>query len=781
MAKKNSTKTATKEALQASEPKLQMFTGWQGVNFKESPLGWDPLETGKYDHNQTDLKTNYVLVQNNLVTTDSLTIETRPDSIKIGSIPSGAGSGAKFTGVACLYYKWLFAVIRRPVTGGFTERIYYRDITNNNLTTWTLVGLRDAEEGWFPINYTITEVGYYEEKFIALTRHSSSSGQTVNGKYFTKYEGEIFTAELHHYEDLGDGDEAMTIGTLTSAIYVPDPSTTCTLTPRGNLLGNSTGNTITDDSGTHYMSTRVEVCFTYTNQYGSTLPSNLTTIYVEHNPVTWSANRYLRITGTVPTDKEITGVDIYCSLDENQDEIFIGHVDIVSGQSTWAYNWLGALSDTTQWMNVQLQTPTENSTKGVSATHFANHDSRLYFWGDPDHPYRLYIGGNPGSELSIARGLGGAFVDIEPGSGIEVKGTAKWKTVSGANIITMMCGNANTNKVKRFNLVETNLTITNEIASRGYMYEEVSNVVGCNSRWGYGVFSDGLYSVNRYGLMLTTMAMEYNSQMRNTQVSDVIQPIFTERLGNRVNDARMVCIDEVVYIVLSEEPSHGNAPTSLDRVILCYDLTLKAWYTFTHDGDDTLLLHAMAIDSEDYIEGLGIISENEIYLYPTTGIQSETVPAFKVLFETGELAPRQPVQQMTYIQQIEFKFDYLISDPNDPPVILIEGVDYYGRPFAIYKKINIKSRGHHGKTGTLRNYQEWVRVEKLVESYRIRIIGKARFRMTHFISKLYTSSNKINLVYGYDDRDTFVDRQNKTHIIHHYIDDYNNLRRAIVT
>lgn len=778
MAKKNSTKTATKEALQASEPRLMTFTGWQGVNFKESPLGWEPLETNRvYAHHQTDLKPNYLLIQNNMVTTDGITVETRPDSIKIGSTPKTLPDTVTFTGVACLYHRWLFAVVRRPVENGFTERVYYRDITRSDIDTWTLVRMYDAEEGWFPENYEITEIGYYEEQLIALTMHPVDSGEDDH-----VFEGEVFTASLRYTKDRVTNVDNIVVGTLSSAIRVDDPVTRCNLTVHGDLRGNATdADPIEDEDGIHYLTTRVEVCFVYTNKYGSTLPSDLTSMYVEHNPVTWSANRYLEIDGTLPANQGITGIDIYCSLDENQDEIFIGHVDVRAGQTTWKYNWLGAMSDTTQWTNVQLQTPTENTTKGVTATHFANHDSRLYFWGDPDHPYRLYIGGNPGSELSIARGLGGAFVDIEPGSGIEIKGTAKWKTVSGANIITMMCGNPNTNRVKRFNLVETNMTITNEIASRGYMYEEVSNVVGCNSRWGYGVFADGLYSVHRYGVMLTTMAMEYNSQMRNQQVSDVIQPIFTERLGLRTNDARMVCIDDVIYIVLSEEPSHGSEPVSLDRVILCYDLNLKAWYTFTHDGGDDLLLHAMAIDSEEFTEGLGIISEKEIYLYPTTGIQEETVPDFQVLFETGELSSRQPLQQTTYIQQIEFRFDYLISDPDDPPEILVEGVDYYGRPFKVTKRINIRSRGHHGKTVTMRDYQEWVRIEKLVESYRIRIKGRVRCRMTHFVTKLYSSSNKIGLVYGYDAHDSYRDRQGNDHVIHHYIDDYNNLRRAIVT
>ena len=549
------------------------------------------------------------------------------------------------------------------------------------------------------------------------------------------------------------------------------------------------------------MTTRVQVYYSYVNQFGSTKSSNGATIYTEVNPVTWSSAKYLQVTGKAPTDKEITGVDLYCTLDENSDAIFIGHVDLeytikddgtwkYNGGGNWTYNWLGAMSDLSQWTNAQLTKPTENNTKGVRAKHFNIHDSRMYFWGDPEHPYRLYIGGNPGAELSVARGLGGAFVDIEPGSGIEIHGTQKWKTTAGANIITMLCGNPNTNRVKRFNLVETSITVTNEISSKGYMYEEVSNVVGCNSRWGHGVFADGLYTVSRYGLMVTTMAMEYNSQMRSQDVSSVIQPIFTERLGERLTDARMVYIDGIIYIILSEtshrESLYGDKPQPLDRVIICYDVETKAWYTFTHGhegNDDDLLLHAMPIDSEQYDEGLGIISENAVTLYPTTGIQDTVSPNFDILIETGELSARTPIQGFSYLCQLELRFDYLVGEAR----VLVEGVDYYGRDFKVIKRINRPQYGKNpdGSFGPddaeMRSHTEWIRIDKHVESYRIQIKGKARCRLTHINAKVYQDSARIGLPYGFDAGDGFVNRHKQAEVIHHYIKDYNNLRRAIVT
>jgi len=776
MAKKNSSKTATEKSISASEPKVQVFTGWQGVNFKESPLGWEFDESRIDNTRQTDLKTSYLLIQNNLVTTDGLTVETRPDSEVIFF-----GYDYDLTGVACMWRSWLICAAVDPMSG--RQLLIRHDINEdvNDKDTYHIIMCKDAERQTepselFPEGYEITEIGYYEETLIVLTRHPSDEERYDEYNY-RPWEAEMYTGALR-WRRSASGTGFAVFGNVVSRKKLPDPVEAPALSGV-NIITNST----IDDVDDTPMTTRVEVEYVWCNDFGSTLPSEKAVIYCDSSPVTWSGSKYLNIKGPVPdTDAflpgiDITGVDIYLTLDENQEAVFAGHVNITENTwdeedvKRWSFDWLGALSDVSQWTNVALQVPEENSTKGVPASYFANHDSRLYFWGDPENPYRLYIGGNPGSELSIARGTGGAWVDIEPGSGIEVRGTAKWKTTSGANIVTIMCGNPNTNKVKRFNLVETNTTVTNELSVNGYMYEEVSNVVGCNSRWGFGVFADGLYSVSRYGLMLTTMAMEYNAQMRNQSVSEVIQPIFTERIGHRLNDARIVAIDDVIYVVLSEEPEHPDDPQSLDRVILCYDMDLKAWYTFTHDGNDGLLLHAMAIDSDEHHEGLGIVSQREVTLYPTTGIQDPTQPSFDILLETGELSARVPTTAIHYLSQLELRFDYFVGSGN----VTVEGVDYYGRPFRVIKFLN-----RMGIRKDTRDWVEWIRVDRLVENYHITIKGPARFRLTHIVAKAFTQSNRVGIVYGYDDHDTYRKRNGTWQDMHHYIKDYNNLRRAIV-
>ena len=111
MAKKNSTKTATKEALQSSEPKMQAFRQWKGINFSEvSPL-WNSYADEVYtEDRQTDLPPNFLLVQNNLRTTPQAAIETTfrpvkwiegPKSTSGKDYQDGAGTihVNKFTGI----------------------------------------------------------------------------------------------------------------------------------------------------------------------------------------------------------------------------------------------------------------------------------------------------------------------------------------------------------------------------------------------------------------------------------------------------------------------------------------------------------------------------------------------------------------------------------------------------------------------------------------------------------------------------------------------------------
>lgn len=828
MAKKHSSKTATQEAIKSAEPRILSFKGWQGVNYADAPLTWEPLEIGPGKDRQTDLPSNYLMVQNNLITTDTRGLETRPDSRIIGEPPTitiGTSTfETEFTGIATVIRRLLFCAVRIKNFSPTTEVVVYRDLTVSGTSSWNIIRLINGEvfshygssidtfiENNFTSSIRINEIAQFAQYLI------------VTGVYNNELDSGDVPCMLVAKATFGVSPFSITVKgyfprdnqwTLTNYVCgvpkVPNP-TTANFSLQAVKMKSATVD------GDEDAPTRIQICHVYTTIFGSTLAgpsvSNVKykTIYVEYDPQLWNKKRYLHIQcddkyypdessvyiidENITRDSPINGVDLYARINENTEWFFIGHVskftqvipnsDDSEYYYRWEYKWFGAMTDTKKWLNSSMTIPEENNTASPGVSHVACVDSRLYYWGVKGKQYRLYIGGNPGNELSISRGLGGAYIDIEAGSGYLIRGVTKWKTQSGANITTIMCWHQNTSKVKRFNLIETNLSLSNEVQYKSYMYEEVSNVTGCNSRWGYGVFEDGLYSVNRYGLMLVTMASEYNSQMKSQKVSGVIDPIFTERIGNRLNDSRMIYIDGIIYIALSETEGHSSSATSLDNVLLCYDIEKKAWYTFTHDEmlsspDTDHILGIISVDSDDSQEGLGAITKNQVRLYPTTGIQNATVPAFQVIMETGELIPKMPKQAFYYIQQLEFRFDYFIGNPNNPATILIEGVDYYGRSFSIEKQLNIKSRGNHGLTGEQRAYIEWIRVDKIVESMRIRIKGKARFRLTHINARCYQQSDTIGTPYGFDSLDSYKDRHGNDHVIHHYIKDYNNLRKAVI-
>lgn len=732
MAKKNSTKTATKEALQSSEPRLMAFKGWKGININEAPLGWIPIDEG--DFNESNLAANYLAVQNNAETTISGAIQTRPDTEVIATPPAGLS----FNGVSCLRQDYLICA--------FSDNSI-RWTRLNEDDGWHQIKVQDVDDGKFLDNVHWTSIGYYENSLICLTGPKNEDSDLIAG--------EIFTGAFK-------GDRPPE--SISNSKRIPDPTVSPALEPMGSLEAGDVS--------------RISVGYVFSNKFGTTVSDAMqwATIIVNDGPERWHSGKYLKVTGPVTQGYDITGVDLYCRVDDNSDAIFIGHIDVMPTQSTWSFSWLGAMADTSAWTSVSLTLPTENTTKGVDASYMRVHDGRLYFWGGSIR-YRLYIGGNPGNELSVARGVGGAFVDIEPGNGMEIKGTAKFKTYNGASIVTIMCSNPNTSRVKRYNLLETNLTISNELSAKGYMTEEVANVVGAVSHFGFGSWHDGLYTINRYGLMLTTMAMESQNQLRATSVSDAIEPIFNDIKANRLSKSHMVYINGVIYIVMGTEAPHSdNLYDELDRLILCYDIDQKTWWTYTYDLDE-VVLSMLNIDSQEHWEGLGLITPTRVCLIPSTGPIGQNPPmwdksdlgkAFEVLIETGELTIRQPPQQTTYLSQLEFRFDYIVGEMT----ITVEGVDYYGRRRTISKKVDVPEMQ--------RRWPIWLRIDELFETYKVRIQGKARFRMTHFIAKTYTQSYKIDQVYGLTDHSYYSDRHGGSTDIHHPLESYNNLRAAII-
>lgn len=706
-----------------SEPKLQVFRDFAGVNFEHSGGFQDDvdIDTATASGDQTDLQMNYMFLQNNASIVSNKTIETRNDIVRLFSAPSGV----RFTGPVCLVGPKLYVSKSdgNIGIGDLDDRASSSEpiIVSSNVTLENNTGSA----------HTWTSLDRYDNKLIALTSQN-----------------EIWTADVSGYS----------VGTLSNARQIPDPETDFT----GHLTGKGTlriSMTYSED-----YPFRIEIAHTYVNKYGPTAISPNTVFYANHPVSEWHAGCYLRIDGVIPSGYAIKAVELYYATDNAMDMIFLGRRDVTSSATTWAYNWFGYVDATSMWPTANLVPPNQNYTKGVHASRVKDIDGRLYFWGDSSNGQRLYIGGNPGNLLSISPGTGGGFVDVEPGTGQVVRHVCKYKTQSGNSIVTMLCSSPNTKKDQRYNLVEDTISLSNEQSMRSWQAEQVAGAIGCKSYDGALVCEDGLYSVSRYGLALTTMTMEYNSQIRTNYVSDAIKPVFTDAVDKetRLSHSMLIELDGIIYMALGTgSDEEGN----LDNVLFCYDIDLKAWWTYTLDVD-LPILGLFHVDWQGQREGIGIVTRSGIYMLPTTVDDDWSVNAnHSFLVESACLSTQMPQQGCQYLSQLEFHFDRIVGDMR----IEVRMVDMFGRNLKVVKNVSESTQ--------LFDHVVHMRIDQRVMSYVITMTGTARFRMTHFIARVYTLSNKIGQVWGFDD--SISHRFSGS--VHPTFKCYNDIRKAIFT
>lgn len=724
-----------------SEPRMQVFKGFSGVNFENALM--DPIDPNTWRNDdmsyQSDLQMNFMHLQDNVATTSNQTMETRDDLVHLFK----AASNTSFTGPVKLIGNKLYVAMHNSSTLADNIGIADIDVRAGQTSASTIsstVNCLDATES----GHEWTSLDYYDNKLIALTK-----------------ENEIWT---------GDVNSSFYVSSISNCLEVPDPPalTMSNLQQKGSLR---ISQTMTDACPF-----RIDLTYAYVNKFGptNTEQTQRLTFYASHPVSEWHAGCYLRISGTcdrtnIEGNKSVTAVELYYATDNAMDMIFLGRYDFPNTiRSAWAYNWFGYIDATSMWPVANLIAPTENYTKGVHASRVCNIDGRMYFWGDSTNKQRLYIGGNPGNLFSISPGTGGGFVDVEPGTNQAVKHVCKYKTQSGNSIVTMLCSSPNTKKDQRYNLVDNNISLSNEQSMHSWYAEQVAGAVGCMSYDGVVVCQDGLYSVNRYGLALTTMTMEYNSQIRTTYVSDPIKPAFTDAIASesRLENSILLECDGIIYLALGKgSDGQGN----LDKIIFCYDIDRKAWWTYSfRDLSEQPILNLFHIDWHGQREGIGIVTAKNIYLLPTTvGDDYDEAPGHVYYtMETGQISTQQPQQQWQWLSQLEFRFDYFIGDME----IRVRMIDMFGRKIDVEKTVS-------SEDVELYNHTVHMRIDQRVQSYVISFRGKARFRMTHFIARVYTLSNKVGQVWGFDDSITYRDDGD----IQPTFKCYNDVRKAIFT
>lgn len=696
-----------------SEPRLQVFKEFNGCNFAQSPHSFTLGQEPNPDREQADLTMNYVVLQNNIGLADNKTMETRSNIRHLFSAPAGH----QFTDASVLVGPELYIACENG------DLPYYHLNKGPDLAGY--VELEDKAQDPEKVEHHWESLAYADDQLI---------GTTLQDQLWT---GPIGTHSISNARKVPD----------------PDEPTMENLVPRGELKVEAT---MSDEC-----CFRVAIAYSYINKFGPTKVSRQFSFYCNYPVDEWHSGQFLQVKGIVPVGYDVLAVEIYYNTGNASSLVFAGRTDSIDASGNWYFDWFGYLDVTSMWPAANLIAPTENLTEGVKASRITCVDSRLYFWGSELDPQRLWIGGNPGNLFSTSAGTGGGFVDVEPGTGQEIRVVCKYKTQSGNSIVTMLCDSDNSTQEQRFNLVENTVTISNEQNMKSWQAEQVAGAVGCKSFHGAKVCQDGLYSVSRYGLALTTMTMEYNSQIRTTYVSAPVKPVFTDKFGNLLSESVLLECDGVLYLCLASPKQQYDG--ELDKILFCYDIDLKAWWTYTLDVDEPII-DMIHIDWEGAQEGIGIVTPNNVYLLPTTLEDDPDDDAkFDFLIQTGELATTQPQQNWIYLSQMEFRFDRFKGDMR----IELVGYDQFGR-----KVETVKNVSHNT---TQYNLTEFMRVDLRLQSYRLRITGKANFRMTHFIAKVYTMSSKVGLVWGFDDSQSFRSFGD----IHPTFKDYNDIRKAI--
>lgn len=726
MAKKNAnsqSKTATEKTRKATEPKVQVLAKWQGMNISHLAPNWTPGEDYDIDpfENTTDEEFKQWLIQDNMFCCDNQSVETRQDTVEIGAAPTGQ----TFTGFVLVQCDVVYAA----VSGG------------------GIVRKRIGDAAW--VNVTVT-------KKDSATHTGFSEFCVHNGRFIAlSNEGVMYTGFI--------GPDGI-CDRIFSARNVPDSvlSASSISIVQHNVEGGCP--------------TAIGFSYSLSNRYGNTRGSDWSPSLVYNlSPAEFTHEKYLTLNIALPSgyttgqdtglaNYDITGVDIYCHIDEAQDAIFIGHVNVPVGATSVSFDWLGAVNNLQSWPMVPLTIPMENMTSGPQGRHAAVIKDKLYVYGSYQQPYRVWYGGNPGNEIQFNRGTGGGWMDADPQQYTKLYDIHDYKTYN-ATIMTVLGDQPNTSNSPRFNVVEHNMQLTQEVQAKGMFLEKVDNVQGTKNRHSSVVLYDGLYALNRYGVGLTTMQMSGNVQDRQDYISEAIKPIFHEYPADHLNNSKMVGYKDHIYLALGNDNDGG-----LDNIIFCYNITHKAWFTYSVPDVAGQLRYIFPMDSVSHTEGLGIATTNGIYFIKQYGEHKpDTPPVFNVHLETGEISSKQPLQTTSYLEQLEFRFDYIIGDLD----IYVNYIDYWGRKNKVVKRVRCSS--------LKRNWSEWIRFGTLVESYNIQIVGKARFRLTHFMAKVYPQSNKIGLVYGNDAHHSRKKQHGGAHQdIHHYIDDYNNLRDCIM-
>lgn len=738
-AKKSSRKSGSKQRASGggrtanSEPRVQVFKSFSGMNFEHCHAMLD-ADWNERD-SQYDLMMTSTELQTNVRTLNNATMETERHIRKLGIT---LASDVELTGPACVVGSCIFLA---AVDNG--KPIVLKVVLSDGSTVDEIALKCDQKD--FGNLAQITHICWAQERLLVFDDSCQVWRSAVCG------------------ED--DDDPGLLIDTIFGAVNV---GAAYKIKLQNLMVHGSVKLSSTYDSSS--FPHRVGLAWCIDTSFGPTEIGEKTVLYSSVPVSEWNETNYITVTLTIEQsviDESYGAIaaSLYYTVDDAAEYQFAQRAEFDSETGNAVIDWFGYVTDTTMWSIANLDAPNENYSMGPSARYGNMVDSRMYFWGG-EHDYRVSMGGNPGNLLSTSPSTGGGYVDIEPGTGKFVNSVMKYKTSGGADIVTVMCGSRQSQEELRYNLVETTVSVSSDSSMSGWKAELVSGCVGCRNQLGAIVCEDGLYTVNRYGLALTTLTMEYNSQIRTSYVSDQVKPVFLADDSTEQMREFLLHCDGVIYY--GRSPGYMNSPDVKRSVVFCYDVNIKAWWCIT--VPDTAL-NAFHVDSRKFPEGVGFVTPRDVYILPTTDQTQKygTEVIEQSVVETGTLSTTQPNHGFHYLSQVELVFDWFRGEA----MIEIIGTDIFGRRQVIKKAIN-----SNGKTCT--SMSVFMRVDMRLREYKLRIgsIGNSAcdYRLSMFQSKLYMLPNKMGMAFGFDDEHSYLGSGD----IHPEFKMYNDIENAMI-
>lgn len=225
--------------------------------------------------------------------------------------------------------------------------------------------------------------------------------------------------------------------------------------------------------------------------------------------------------------------------------------------------------------------PTENTTKGAKVKYGIEEQGLAIFWGDPDNPYTVYIGGIDEYALQFSPTTGGYISELHKGTNYYPLMVTGFRTGQGLPAITVLFGN--TQGISKQSTL-TQQTVTVGDSSQSYWTETEQNYGAPSVASPYGlVNSNGvLFFVSYNGIMTIKTNPNALNVLNTIKIDKSIPLTFGSIRSDQFGKIVSAAWDSKVYFTA---PTRGY---TFNNQILVYDQSndqAPIWYVWDIQAD----------------------------------------------------------------------------------------------------------------------------------------------------------------------------------------------------